>query len=250
MDQPLDIDNDPYFYKKSRLSLREPLNVDGFELSAAQVIEWLRPQVTDERWTKMQRVVSGRRLDFFTVLENVYDRGNISAVMRTAEGFGYIRFHVIEDPTARFKAANRVTRGADKWVDVQTFDAAAASVKALQAQGVKVYATSLDATKDISEIDFSGPSAVVIGNELSGISGEMASLADDLFKIQMSGFSQSFNLSVAAALCFFQVSRVQPQTPISREQQDLLLANYLLRTVDKPNRLIAHLSQQSLRLSE
>ncbi len=236
---------DPYFYHKSKLVLKEPFMVDGFELTAAQIIQWLLPYVTPERAARMQEVVQNRQMDFYTVLENIYDRGNISAVMRTAEAFGFIRFHIIEHQNGRFKAANRVTKGADKWVDVQTFSSTEASVKALKAQGIKVYATSLKATKDISEIDFSGPCALVIGNEKEGITDEMSGLADDLFKIEMKGFSQSFNLSVAAALCLFHVGQERKKTEalISDKNKELVLANYLLRTVDNPAQLIARLKK-------
>jgi tRNA (guanosine-2'-O-)-methyltransferase len=240
MSEPLE---DPHFFKKARLCLNEPFNVDGFELTAAQVIGWLMPFITDERAARMREVVARRQMDFFTVLENIYDRGNISAVMRSAEAFGFIRFHVIEAEDARFKAANRVARGADKWVDVQTFSSTRASVESLRAQGVKIYATSLQAKKDISEIDFLGPSALVIGNEKDGITPEMAELADEVFKIDMAGFSQSFNLSVAAALCLFHVNQQRKArgSNLSEKQKEMLLANYLLRTVENPGRLIAHL---------
>lgn len=247
MVEDLNPEQDPQFFKKSKLWLKEPFFVEGFELTAAQIIQWLLPFVTEERACRLKEVVAGRQLDVFTVLENIYDRGNISAVMRSAEAFGFIRFHIIESEQARFKAANRVTRGADKWVDVDVLASTAASLKKLKSEGIKVYATSLKATKDISDIDFSVPCALVIGNEKEGISDEMAAEADDLFKIEMRGFSQSFNLSVAAALCFYHISRERGRNfkPPSAKEQELLLANYLLRTVENPGQLIARVSAQA-----
>jgi tRNA (guanosine-2'-O-)-methyltransferase len=105
----------------------------GTSFAAAEILQHLAPRLTPERWSKIQRVVDNRTCDVVPVLENIYDRGNTSAVFRSAEAMGFQVVHVIE-PGERFKEANRVTAGADKWLDVMRFKETKTSVDRLHAQ--------------------------------------------------------------------------------------------------------------------
>ena len=83
-----------------------------------KVIEKFSFLLTEQRLKKIERVVSQRSNSLIPVLENIYDRGNISAVMRSAEAFGFYDFHIIYS-VAPFKESARVTQGADKWLNVK-----------------------------------------------------------------------------------------------------------------------------------
>ena len=80
--------------------------MDSGIFNPTQVIEILSPHVTNERLQRIDEVVSRRTSSIVPVLDNLYDRGNVSAVMRSAEAFGFYRFHIIENENAKFKAAN------------------------------------------------------------------------------------------------------------------------------------------------
>jgi tRNA (guanosine-2'-O-)-methyltransferase len=123
--------------------------------------------------------------------------------MRSFEAFGFLRMHLIDAPGARFKAANRVTKGAEKWLDVRPHPTPRSAVEELRRDGYQIWATDLDTDRSISDIDWSKPTAIVLGNEKDGVSPEMKSLVDGRFRIPMLGFSQSFNISVAGALIFY-----------------------------------------------
>lgn len=199
--------------------------------------------MTDERKERLSSVVRHRCLHLVPVLENIYDRGNVSAVMRSCEAFGFLQMSLIDPPGARFKAANRVTRGAEKWLDVKKFTQANEAVADLKNRGYRVWATDLETQDSIDQIDWSQPTAIVLGNEKDGISPEMRSLVDGRFRIPMLGFSQSFNISVAAALIFYRASlemrNVDPaKVQLTNEQQKQLLANYYLRCFDHPDNLL------------
>jgi tRNA (guanosine-2'-O-)-methyltransferase len=192
--------------------------------------------LTAERRQKIDRVVAGRNFDTAVVLEGIYDRGNISAVMRTAEGLGFANIHVIETQE-KFKEANRVAQGADKWVETTKWKQSSECIKALKAQGYKICVTTLEASKPLSEIDFSGKTALVLGNEKDGASPEMIAAADERMIIPMPGFVQSFNISVAGALCLYHIlqdrtHRRGSNADLTPEQQDILKAYYYLRTQD------------------
>ncbi|KHD89371.1 MAG: RNA methylase [Bdellovibrio sp. ArHS] len=201
------------------------------------VLEKIGPLLTDERRQKIERVVSLRNFDTAVVLEGIYDRGNISAVMRSAEGLGFGNFHVIETQE-KFKEANRVTQGADKWVEVQKWKKTSDCVKTLKEQGYKICVTHLDAkAKPLHEIDFSGKVAVVLGNEKDGVSPEMIAAADETIIIPMTGFVQSFNISVAGALSLYHISqdrlkKLGTNASLTSEEQGILRAHYYMRTQD------------------
>lgn len=231
---------------KRRFFTEEPLSIAGHQVSAQQVWDLLGTRLTDKRQQRIHQVCAERSESLVPILEGIYDRGNVSAVMRSAEAFGFYRFHVVENANARFKAANRVTQGTDKWLQVEKFENPTASVQALKGQGYKVYATHLQAAVPIQEIDFTQKVAVVFGNEKDGVSPEMLSQVDGSFILPMHGFAQSFNISVAAALTFSyayweRVRQLGRCGDLSDQQQALLKANYAIRSFDSPDRLLAEL---------
>jgi len=234
---------DPYFFKKSVLNMENPFCFPSGNYTAEEIIEALSEVLTEERKTRIEDVVAKRSFQFVPVMENIYDRGNISAVMRSAEAFGFLRCHIIEAENAKFKAANRVTKGADKWLDVKVFRTPQESVIELRKNGFQIFATHLHASKPINEIDFSKPTAIVLGNEKDGVSDEMVSLCDGNVIIPMQGFSQSFNISVAAALLFYhafheRVKIFERSGDLSEQQKLFVTANYYLRTLDNAEKIL------------
>jgi tRNA (guanosine-2'-O-)-methyltransferase len=208
----------------------------GLSVHYDLILKHIGPLLTAERRQKIDRVVAGRNFETAVVLESIYDRGNISAVMRTAEGLGFANFHVIETHE-KFKESQRVTQGADKWVDVQKWSQTSDCIKSLKAQGYKICVTTLEASKPLADVDFSGKMALVLGNEKDGASPEMIAAADERIIIPMPGFVQSFNISVAGALCLYhilqdRIRRRGGNADLTPEQQDILRAVYYLRTQD------------------
>lgn len=197
------------------------------------VLKHIGPHLTDARRKKIDEVVESRCFEIAVVLEGIYDRGNISAVMRTSEALGFAHFHVIETQE-KFKEANRVTQGSDKWVEVKKWKTTAESVKALKQQGFQICVTTLENGRPIEEIDFTKPSAFVLGNEKSGASREMIEAADHRVYIPMQGFVQSFNISVAGALGLYHIQQQRYQKglrkTLSEKEKNILKAIYYMRT--------------------
>jgi tRNA (guanosine-2'-O-)-methyltransferase len=234
--------NEESDFSRSRLNWSIEFQVGEVRATARQILDFLGPHLTEERRARLDEVAAHRTLGLLPVLENIYDRGNVSAVMRSAEAFGFLRMHLIDQPGARFKAANRVTRGADKWLDVRAFRNAADSVAELKSEGYQIWATDLEATHSIDDLDWSSPIAIVLGNEKEGVSKEMLDRVDGRFRIPMQGFSQSFNISVAAALIFYrahlELRRRGEKALLDESQRLRLLANYYLRCFDNPEALL------------
>lgn len=220
-------------------------------VSSEIVRKLITPLLTEARQEKIKKVALARNFSNAVVLEGIYDRGNVSAVMRTAEALGFVNFHVIETQT-RFKEANRVTQGADKWTEVERWSSTADCVRELKKRGHRIVVTSLEASKPIHEVDFTGPTALVLGNEKSGISEEMKALADERIILPMQGFVQSYNISVAGALSLYHIYQTRTQklgrsSDVSKAEAEILEAHYALRTQDSAVDILKrHLSEKSL----
>lgn len=218
---------------------------NGFTVDQRDVHERIGPTLTPERLAKIKKTVAFRNFDAAVVLENVYDRGNTSAVMRTAEGFGFVNFHCIE-PGEKYKEGNRTSAGAVKWVEAKKWKSTADCVKQLRAEGKKIYATHLDATAvPIEQVDFSVPCALVLGNEHWGCSPEMLDAADQRVILPMVGFVQSFNISVAGALALFSMYQSNQRhgrvSSLNEEERAILEAVYMLRTQDSAEDVLKRL---------
>lgn len=215
----------------------------NLKVSYDVVLGRVGPLLTEDRRQKIDRVVKQRNFDTAVVLESIYDRGNISAVMRSAEGLGFGNFHVIETQE-KFKESQRVTQGADKWVEVQKWKSTTDCVQSLKTQGYKIFVTHLDAhSKPLHEVDFTGKVAFVLGNEKSGVSPEMIAAADETIIIPMTGFVQSFNISVAGALGLYHISldrlkKMGSNASLTQQEQDILRAYYYIRTQDSAQELL------------
>ena len=223
----------------------EPFKIADREFSALEILEALSEYVRPERQEKLRRVVEGRTYTIIPVLEGLYDRGNVSAVMRSGEALGYQMMHIIES-SKKFKKANRVTQGADKWLDIVRWDTTSDCVAHLKDNGYRIIATHVEDAKPIDEVSFTEPAALVLGNEHEGVSSELLDAADERVVIPMSGFSRSFNISVAAALSLYHIAHERAATEtghgdLSKTEKDCLLASYYLRSIEASDKILARL---------
>ncbi len=210
------------------------LTLNGSTYSCEDLVFALKDQVLPKRLKRIQDVIDKRSADVVTVMENIYDRGNTSAVMRSAEAFGFYQFHqIIENDD--FKESKRVTQGADKWLLQNQWDNTETCILNLKKQGYRILVTHLEGGTPLPEVQLDGPVALCFGNEKMGASPKLTELADQKVFIPMQGFVQSFNISVAAALAFQWASWKLPRiTPLVDEERQKLLALYLFRSCKNP----------------
>ncbi len=235
---------------KSRLLHSDPIDMSeyghpGVTFTVNDVLTHLAPRLTPERWGKIQKVISHRTCEVTPVLENIYDRGNISAVVRSAEGMGFQNIHIIE-PTEKFKESQRVTAGAEKWLDIVRFKQTVTAVSHLRECGYQILATHLDANaKPLAKMDLLKPTAIVFGNEKDGISKDMIELCDATVILPMRGFVQSYNISVAAAMAFQTIAGAREHAgldgTLSEKERRVLEAHYVLRTLDNAAEILQRL---------
>jgi len=158
--------------------------------------------LTEHRRERIDYSVRRRFCSLTVVVEDIRDPHNQAAVLRTAEGLGLLSAHVIDTGNDTFQPNRGITRDADKWMRVKRHTDTIACVDDLKANGYAVYCGALDPSAvSLYDLDVVKPCAFVFGNEHRGISQALKDRADKLFVIPMRGFVESFNISVAAAIC-------------------------------------------------
>jgi tRNA (guanosine-2'-O-)-methyltransferase len=154
-----------------------------------------------ERKARIDEVVSRRTRTLTVVIEALCDPQNVNAVLRTCDSFGVQDVHVVEGPMKGFDRNKKISQNADKWLDVTRWASTRECLGALRARGYAIHVSWLgEGSVGLSDLDFAGPVALVFGNESRGVSDEALAMADARFAIPMRGFSQSLNVSVAAAV--------------------------------------------------
>jgi tRNA (guanosine-2'-O-)-methyltransferase len=237
-------------HRDNRSPHRPPIEVGDLELEPAEIIELLDRFLTDPRRRKINEVLDERTYHIVSVLDGIYDRGNVSAVIRSAEALGYQSMHVIESQD-HFKEANRVTQGTEKWLDIERYPTPEPCIEVLRERGYRIVATELEASKPIGEVSFEEPTALVFGNEKDGVSEQVRDVADEHIVLPMVGFAQSYNISVSAALAFQHVFTRRRevrgrQGDLTDREREILRALYTLRSVDKPERLMRGLQNRGV----
>jgi tRNA (guanosine-2'-O-)-methyltransferase len=165
--------------------------------------------MTPERRAKLESVLSKRQNDITIVLENVFDPHNISAVMRTCDAVGVQELYVLNTKIPRHKKwGTKSSSSAAKWLTVHQFDNAQECFFELRKRYSKILTTHLSSDAvNLYEINFTQPLALVFGNEHSGVSEEIRSLADGNFIIPQVGIIRSLNISVACAVTLYEAYR-------------------------------------------
>ncbi len=162
--------------------------------------------ISENKRDLFDRLAPLRTRHIAVVLEDIYQSHNASAVLRSCDCFGVQDVHVIEANNP-FNPAGDVAVGSSKWVDYYPYHDTPSAYQRLREMGYKIVATTPH-TNDtlITDLDISQPIALVFGTELTGLTPQAIDLADSYVKIPMYGFTESFNISVCAALSLFSIT--------------------------------------------
>ena len=169
-------------------------------------------RLTPERRAKIEANAQERTRYITLVLEDVYQSHNMSAVLRSCDCFGIQDVHVIEERNP-FTISKEVAKGGAQWLSINRYSgkdgqATARSFKDLRAQGYLIVATSPHKEDMlIGDLPLDKKVALVFGTEYRGLSDYALTEADAYVKIPMYGFTESFNISVAAAICLYELTK-------------------------------------------
>jgi len=177
----------------------------------------LEPWINDDRLERVSGVLKKRTKHSKFLFENPSNPSNVWACLRTIDSFGMQNVDVIID-SGRYagkqgisqKKGMRTAMGSAQWPTLTNHRTTTAAIEEIRDQGFKIYASDLNPnSKDVRDIDWDDddrPICIVMGNEDRGISQEMRELADETFTLPMSGFAESFNLSVATSITLAHMS--------------------------------------------
>lgn len=200
---------------------------------------FFRNYITEHKQRLFEKVLNERTRHITVVLEDIYQSQNASAVIRTCDCLGIQDVHIIEN-IYKYTLNKNVVLGAHKWIDIFKYDSqknnTAAALTALKEKGYKIVIMDPDhSATPISTLCLKDPVALVFGTEKTGLTKEAYEMADEATTIPMIGFSESFNISVSAAIALYTLrNRLEQgnfEFKISDEEKDLLRLQWYKRMV-------------------
>ncbi len=140
-------------------------------------------------------------------MESISKPHNLGAILRTCDAVGVLEAHAVWSRRPK-RAGNAVSAGSRKWVGVRNHASVRDAITALRATGHQILAAHLSPrARDYREVDFTRPSAIVLGTELYGVSDEAVAQSDFDIVVPMLGMVPSLNVSVATAAILFEAQR-------------------------------------------
>lgn len=167
----------------------------------------LNEYVSEHKQQLFKKVVTDRTKKITVVLENIYQSHNASAVLRTCDLLGVQDVHIIEDRNP-FQPSKNVTQGAAKWLNLKRYSeqgATSTCTENLKAQGYVLACANPHANTELGQIPTDRPIAICFGTELQGATSKLQSACEVNFRIPMFGFTESYNISVSAAIVLYYV---------------------------------------------
>jgi len=196
--------------------------------------------VTENRLALFKRVLAERTRYITVLLEDIYQSQNASAVLRTCDCTGIQDVYIVEERN-EYEINSDVALGADQWLSLNYYNEGEknleSAIVALKKQGYRIVATSPH-KEGVSPETFDlkqGKAALMFGTELNGLTDQAIELADEYIHIPMAGFTESYNISVSAAITLYSLRKrlevSSLQWKISEEEQSELLLSWLRNTI-------------------
>ena len=142
------------------------------------------------------------------ILDCIQDAFNFGACIRSAEAMGLDAVLVAQrNQSAMTSQVVRSSAGAVHSIPVCQIDDLTRVLIELKQLGLKVVGASEKSQQVLSDFDFRGPTAILVGNEHSGIDPQRQELCDALLQIPLSGKTSSLNVAVATGIVLYEVAR-------------------------------------------
>ncbi|MBC8257003.1 MAG: RNA methyltransferase [Candidatus Marinimicrobia bacterium] len=149
------------------------------------------------------------RLPISILVENVRSVHNVGSIFRSADGFGagkiYLSGYTAHPPR---EDLHKTALGSENAVPWEYYENPLDAVKAIKNKGISLLL--IEQTKQsrmIYETDWEFPICFIVGNEVTGVSEELSSMADIHAELPMRGIKQSLNVSVACGVVGYELAR-------------------------------------------
>lgn len=159
-----------------------------------------------ERFHRLERILARRQPDLTVLMDRIHKPHNLMAVVRTCDAVGIGQVHAV--PAEDYQPGGRTSMGASRYVRVREHPTLEAALAALRESDMTVVAAHPGADAvDYRALDYTRPTALLLGTELDGLSPDALAAADRTVVIPMRGAVASLNVSVAAAIILYEAER-------------------------------------------
>ena len=163
--------------------------------------------MTPQRYRLIRSRLEMRQPDLTVLMDRVHKPHNFSAVLRSCDAVGVHRAHAVPGDEG-LPIARSATQGTHKWVYVQRHSNIEAAFTTLRDEEFRLFAADPGpASRDFRDVDYTRPTALILGTEKHGVSPEALANCDERVNIPMQGMVESLNVSVAAAILLFEAQR-------------------------------------------
>jgi tRNA (guanosine-2'-O-)-methyltransferase len=208
-----------------------------------ELLNYLSAVVNPERLSLFNRIIENRTNYITVVLEDIFQAQNASAVLRSCDCLGIQNVHVIENRN-EFQVDTEVTMGSSKWLTLNRYSKeknnSLETIQHLKSAGYRIVATTPHSNDvELPDFDISkGKIALVFGSELPGISEVILKEADEFLKIPMFGFTESYNISVSAAIILYHLTEKMRNSQtinwqLSEDEKTEILLQWIRNSVKK-----------------
>lgn len=160
-----------------------------------------------ERFRKLRQVLDRRQPDLTVLMERVHKPHNLSAILRSCDAAGVLEVHAVA-PDGGLRVHHDTSGGTSRWISIRSWPRIERAVEALDSRGFQILAADPGpGAEDYRSLDFTRPTAFLMGAELDGLSDLGLELSHGRLKIPMAGMAASLNVSVAAAVLLFEAKR-------------------------------------------
>lgn len=212
------------------------------------LFNFLKDYILEQRLARFNEVIANRTRHFTMVLENLYQPHNASAVLRTADCLGVQDIHIIENEH-KYHVNPDVALGAAKWLTLHKYKGlpnnTPACYDALRAKGYRIVATTPHTNAStLYNLPVDKPFALVFGTELKGLTNYALDNADEYVAIPLYGFTESFNISVTAALFMHYYSQklrdLNLPWQLTEAENDEILVNWAKGSIRESKKLVEY----------
>ena len=168
--------------------------------------------MTPERFQKIKDILNKRQPDLTVIMDNVHKPHNLAAIIRSCDAVGIGEIHGISSNEQKVGVNLKSASGSNHWVNLHIHHSVPNVISDLKQNGFTIYAANgSEKAVDYRKVDYTKPTAIVLGAELDGISKETLYRVDGKIKIPMQGMVENLNVSVANAVILFEAQRQRLQ---------------------------------------
>lgn len=197
--------------------------------------------LSENKQDLFHQIIEQRTRYATVVLEDLYQPHNTSAVMRSCDCFGIQDVHIIETRN-KWSRSPDVERGSTQWINIHRYkerdkNNTLECIQTLKTKGYKIVATTPHTEMTINTMPMDEPVALIFGTERTGVSDDVLENSDYHIKIPMYGFTESFNISVAAAICMHtfreRLATSDVKWQLSEEEKINTMLHWCSKTLDR-----------------